>query len=162
MYNTANINTIQGNFQIDPTSRIVVVASRFNEVVVDRLLSGALEAFSKNGISSERVDVIYVPGAFELGITLQQAIRARGYRGAVALGAVIRGETPHFEAVCQAATSAVNQVSLATEVPIAFGVLTTENTEQAMDRAGLKAGNKGYDVAMSLLETMSVIEQVKG
>ena len=131
--------------------------SRFNERVTERLLTGALACLDEYGAREKDVDVFSVPGAWELPVTALHAAR-RGYAAIIAIGCVIRGDTPHFDYVAGGAAHGLNQVSVQTGVPVVFGVLTTENLEQALDRAGGKSGNKGWEAALTALEMADLIE----
>jgi 6,7-dimethyl-8-ribityllumazine synthase len=143
-----------------PGGRVVVVVSRFNEEVTRRLLDGALAALKGKGWPADRVDVVWVPGAFELGLALDSALGTGRYRLAVALGAVIRGETAHFEYVAQAAAAGVREASVRFGVPVGFGVLTCDTEEQALARAGGEAGNKGAEAAESAVEMVGVLDRL--
>lgn len=136
--------------------KVGIVVARFNEFVTKQLLSGAQESLQQHGVNADDIDVAWVPGAFEIPLTVQKMINTKRYNGVIALGAVIRGATAHFDYVCSGVTTGVASVSLATDTPVMFGVLTTDTIEQAMDRAGFKSGNKGADCAVSLLETIDV------
>jgi 6,7-dimethyl-8-ribityllumazine synthase len=151
--------TYQGS--LDATNlRIGVVVSRFNEFITEQLATGALQVLEKHGCSHENITFVKVPGAWELAIAAK--VLAPQNDALVALGAVIRGDTPHFEFVARGVTDGLNQVSLQTGVPIAFGVLTTDNMQQAMDRAGGKSGNKGAEAAEVAIELANLIKSVKG
>jgi 6,7-dimethyl-8-ribityllumazine synthase len=139
-----------------------VVASRFNELVVERLVEGALAAFARHGVAEEDVDVAWAPGAFELPIVARRLARGGEVDAVICLGAVIRGETPHFDYVAEAAERGIMQAMLETDVPILFGVLTTETMDQAMDRAGGAHGNKGWDAAVAALEMASLLDDLPG
>jgi 6,7-dimethyl-8-ribityllumazine synthase len=140
--------------------RAVVVVSRFNQEVTRRLLDGALESLKGSGWPADRVDVVWVPGAFELGMALDRALATGRYRLAVALGAVIRGETAHFEYVAQAAAAGVREASVRFGVPVGFGVLTCDTEEQALARAGGEAGNKGVEAAEGAVEMVQVLDRL--
>ncbi len=140
--------------------RFGVVAARFNEIVTRRLLDGALAALKANGVADDDVDVAWVPGAFEIPVAARRMAASGTYDGVICLGAVIRGETPHFEHVAREAASGIRAASGATGVPVTFGVLTTETLEQALDRAGGEHGNKGWDAAAAAVETASLLEQL--
>ena len=142
--------------------RVAVVVSRFNSSVTDNLLEGARAAASKHGIACDDADVFFVPGAFELPLVAREAAMRDRYAAVVCLGAVIRGETPHFDYVCQQAAAGIARVSLETGKPVAFGVLTTDDTEQALERAGGAVGNKGYEAVVTVLETLESIARVRG
>ena len=140
--------------------RFAVVAASFNELVVRPLLDGALSCFRAHGISDEDLQVAWVPGAFELPIVAKRLASSGVFDGIVCLGAVIRGETAHFDYVAGEAARGIQEVALQTGIPVAFGLLTTETLEQALDRAGGKHGNKGWDAAMTAMQTASVLDQV--
>ncbi len=142
--------------------RIAVVVSRFNQTVTDRLLDGAREAAQTRGSNIEETAVFPVPGAFELPVVAMAAARSGRFDAIVCLGAVIRGETPHFEYVSAQAATGIQRVSLDTGIPVAFGVLTTDTMEQALERAGGRVGNKGYDAVIAVLETLEQLERAGG
>jgi 6,7-dimethyl-8-ribityllumazine synthase len=142
-------------------TRIAIVISRFNRAVTDNLLEGAREAVRKLGVLCDDEDVFSVPGAFELPLVAREAARSSRYGAVVCLGAVIRGETPHFEYVCEEAASGIARVSLETGKPVAFGVLTTDDTTQALERAGGTVGNKGYEAVATVVETLETIARVR-
>ncbi len=137
-----------------------VVVSRFNEFITDRLLSGALDALDRSGAGADSVDVVRVPGALELPIAAQTLAQTGRYNAVICLGTVIRGETTHFEHVSNEASKGVAAASLGTGIPISFGVLTVENLEQAVDRAGLKSGNKGFEAAMTAVEMANLLKKI--
>jgi 6,7-dimethyl-8-ribityllumazine synthase len=139
---------------------IALVVSRFNSFIVEHLISGAIDALRKHGVPEKDITIIKAPGAFELPLVAKRAIDNGGYDAIIALGAVIRGGTPHFEYVAGECVKGLSQVSLASNVPIAFGVLTVDTIEQAIERAGTKAGNKGAEAALSALETLSVLRKI--
>jgi len=139
--------------------RIAVVVSRFNQTVTDRLLDGAREAAQTRGSNIEETAVFPVPGAFELPVVAMAAARSGRFDAIVCLGAVIRGETPHFEYVSAQAATGIQRVSLDTGIPVAFGVLTTDTMEQALERAGGRVGNKGYDAVIAVLQTLEQLER---
>jgi 6,7-dimethyl-8-ribityllumazine synthase len=140
--------------------RVAVVAARFNEMVVARLVDGALACLAKHGVADEDVDVAWVPGAFEIPLVATSMAESGRYDAVICLGAVIRGETPHFDHVALAASRGIQEAMLTTGVPLVFGVLTTEDLAQAMDRAGGRHGNKGWDAAEAALETVSLLARV--
>ena len=129
-----------------------IVVSRFNEFITTRLLNGALDCLRRHGASEDAIDVVHCPGAFEIPQISNRLVQSGKYDAVIALGCVIRGETPHFEHVANAVTSGLAKISLQTDVPIAFGVLTTDSLEQAIERAGSKDGNKGWDAALAAIE----------
>ena len=141
--------------------RIAVVVSRFNEVVTSRLLAGARSALERHGVHEDDVDVAWVPGAFELPLAARKLAEGRRYDAVVCLGAVIRGETPHFEYVAGAAAGGIADAARDTGVPVIFGVLTPNTLEQAQERAGGKAGNKGYDAAVNAIEMANLLRQLR-
>jgi 6,7-dimethyl-8-ribityllumazine synthase len=140
--------------------RFAIAAARFNEFVTRDLLEGALDALRSHDVAEEDVDVVWVPGAFELPLVARRLAASRTYDGVICLGAVIRGETAHFEHVAGQAAAGIREVARDTGVPVLFGVLTTETLEQALDRAGGKHGNKGWDAAMAAIEMASLLEQL--
>lgn len=154
-----HLKTIEGQFDAK-NLRVVIVATRFNDFIVDRLIGGAVDYLKRHGADADNITLVRVPGAFEMPIVAQKLAKSGKYDGILALGAVIRGGTPHFDFVASEATKGLAQVSLATGVPLGFGLLTTDNVEQAIERAGTKAGNKGVEAASALLETMRVLEQI--
>jgi 6,7-dimethyl-8-ribityllumazine synthase len=137
--------------------RFAIVVSRFNSLITDRLLAGARACLSEHGVANDAIDVVSVPGAWELPVAAQAATR-RGYAAVIALGCVIRGDTPHFEYVAGAAAQGLERVSLEAGLPVAFGVLTTEDTNQALARAGGREGNKGWDAALVALEMADLLD----
>ena len=142
--------------------RILIVASRFNQLVVNQLVNGAMEALTRHGISEANVDIIRVPGAFEVPQAAQKALKTGRFVGLIALGAVIRGDTDHYDHIAHSATQGLNRIALDLGYPVAHGVLTCITTEQALDRSGLKAGNKGYDAALALLEMVNLFTRIGG
>ena len=150
---------IRGDFQAHGR-RFAVAAARFNELVTGRLLEGALDCLRAHGVAEDDLVVAWVPGAFELPIVARRLSSSGAYDAVICLGAVIRGDTPHFDHVAGQAASGIRAAAEESGVPVIFGVLTTDTFEQAMDRAGGKHGNKGWDAAMAALETASVLEQV--
>jgi len=141
--------------------RFAIVVSRFNELVTERLVAGARACLVQHGVREDDVDVFWVPGAWELPPVAKRAAESGRYDGIVALGCVIRGETPHFDYVAGEASKGLASVALSSRVPVAFGVLTTDTPDQALARAGGKAGNKGWDAAMSALEMSDLYRQLE-
>ena len=141
--------------------RFCIVAARFNESIVDRLIQGALDALTRHGADESKIPVIRVPGAYELPLAVQRTAKTRQYDGIVALATVIRGATPHFDFVCGECASGLTRVSLEQEIPIGFGVLTCDTIEQAIERSGAKAGNKGADAALATIEMVSLLRQIE-
>ncbi len=140
--------------------RFAIVASRFNEFIVSKLISGAEDAFVRHGVDTDDITLVWVPGAFELPLAAMKLAQSGKYSAIVCLGAVIRGSTSHYELVCSEAAKGIAQVGLKTGVPVTFGVVTTENIEQAIERAGTKAGNKGADAALTALELANLMPQL--
>ena len=140
--------------------RFAIVASRFNEFIVSKLISGAEDTFVRHGVDTDDITLVWVPGAFELPLTAMKLAQSGKYSAIVCLGAVIRGSTSHYELVCNEAAKGIAQVGLKTGVPVTFGVVTTENIEQAIERAGTKAGNKGADAALTALELANLMPQL--
>jgi 6,7-dimethyl-8-ribityllumazine synthase len=151
---------IHGSPRAPPTGRVAVLVSRYNESVTTRLLDGARRCLREYGVADAGVDVLWVPGAFELPVAAEAAAASGRYAAIVALGCVIRGETPHFEYVAGEAARGLGNVALAHRLPVGFGVLTTESLEQALARAGGSAGNKGYEAAEAALTTADVLAQL--
>lgn len=141
--------------------KIGIVVARFNSFICERLVEGAIDALVRHGASESDIDVVRVPGAFEIPLTAQKMATADKYDALICLGAVIRGATPHFDYVSNEVTKGVASVSLATGVPMSFGVLTTDTIEQAVERAGTKAGNKGYDAAMTAIEMVNLFKSIQ-
>lgn len=141
--------------------RLAVVVARFNETVTSRLLAGAHEALERHGVRDEDIDVAWVPGAFELPIAARRLAESRRYDAVICLGAIIRGETPHFDFISTETARGIGQVAQDTGTPTIFGVITPNNLEQALDRAGGNAGNKGYDAAVSAIEMANLMQQLR-
>jgi len=141
-------------------SRFAIVVSRFNAFITERLLDGALDALRRAGAGEADIDVVRVPGALELPLAAQRLAETGHYHAVICLGTVIRGETTHFEHVCNEASKGIAAASLGTGVPISFGVLTVENLDQAVDRAGLKSGNKGFEAAMTAIEMANLLKKI--
>ena len=141
--------------------KIGIVAARFNEFIVSKLVSGAEDCLYRHDVAKEDVEVAWVPGAFEIPLVAQAMARAEKYDAIICLGCVIRGATSHYDYVCNEVSKGIAKVSLDENMPVMFGVVTTENIEQAIERAGTKAGNKGYDCAMGALEMVSLLKGIK-
>ena len=150
---------IDGNYSGKGRS-IGILLSKFNSFVTDKLLDGALDALARHGVNDDNITIIRVPGAFEIPLALNRVIESDSFDGIITLGAVIRGETPHFEYVAAETTKGIAHLALKAKIPVSFGVLTTDTVEQAIDRAGAKAGNKGFDAAMSLLEMIDLFHKI--
>jgi 6,7-dimethyl-8-ribityllumazine synthase len=140
--------------------RFGIIVSRFNDFICDRLLGGALDALKRSGADEAAIDIIKVPGAFEIPLVAKKTASSGRYDAVICLGAVIRGATPHFDYVASEVSKGIASVSLDTGVPISFGVLTTDTLEQAIERAGSKAGNKGWDAAMAAIEMANLLKQM--
>lgn len=153
------LKTIEGQLNAKDL-KIAIVAARFNDFIVDRLISGATDYLVRHGGSEDNLTLVRLPGAFEMPIAAQKLARSGDYDGVVILGAVIRGATPHFDYVCNECAKGVAQASMETGVPMGFGLLTCDSLDQAIERAGSKAGNKGVEAASALLETIRVLEQL--
>jgi 6,7-dimethyl-8-ribityllumazine synthase len=141
--------------------RFAIVLSRFNNFIVSKLMDGAMDALLRHGAEEKSIEAIRVPGAFEIPLAAKKAAKSGKYDAIICLGAVIRGSTPHFEYVAAEVTKGIAVIGLETEVPLAFGILTTDNIEQAIERAGSKSGNKGWDAAVSAIEMVNLLKQFK-
>lgn len=141
--------------------KIGIVAARFNEFIVSKLLSGALDGLSRHNVNDEDIEIAWVPGAFEIPLVASKMAASGKYDAVICLGAVIRGNTSHYDYVCSEVSKGIANVMLKTDIPVMFGVLTTENIEQAIERAGTKAGNKGYDSAIAAIEMVNLIREMK-
>ena len=141
--------------------RIGIVAARFNEFIVSKLVSGAIDGLSRHGVEDESIDVAWVPGAFEIPLIAKKMAKSGKYDAVICLGAVIRGATTHYDYVCSEVSKGIANVGLESEIPVMFGVITTENIEQAIERAGSKAGNKGYDCALGAIEMINLIKNIE-
>jgi 6,7-dimethyl-8-ribityllumazine synthase len=150
------MRVIEGNLVVPEGARFGVVASRFNHFVVDRLVEGAVDALVRHGAAAAAITLVRVPGAWELPLVVRRLAASKKVDAVIALGAVIRGATPHFDYVAGEATKGLAAAASGSDVPIAFGVLTTDSIEQAVERAGTKAGNKGWDAAVSAIEMVSL------
>nr|WP_253287427.1 6,7-dimethyl-8-ribityllumazine synthase [Clostridium bornimense] len=150
---------IEGNL-VASGLKIAIVAGRFNEFIVGKLVSGAVDAIVRHGGNEEDIDIAYVPGAFELPLAAKKLAKTGKYDAIVALGTVIRGATTHYDYVCSEAAKGIGKISLDEEIPVMFGVVTTENIEQAIERAGTKAGNKGFDAAVSAIEMSNLLKNI--
>ena len=152
-------NIIEGMLTVG-NEKFCIVVSRFNEFICSKLLSGAVDELKRHGVKDENIDVIWCPGAFEIPLTSKKAAKTNKYSAIIALGAVIKGSTNHYDYVCAEVSKGVASVGLETEIPVIFGVLTTDNIEQAIERAGTKSGNKGADAAKSAIETVSLFRKI--
>lgn len=154
-----NIKVIEGDLQAREL-RFAVLASRFNDFVVDQLVRGAVDALRRHGASDKQIEIVRVPGAYDMPLAARKLAQSRRYDAIVALGAVIRGATPHFDYVAGEAAGGLARVQQDTGVPIAFGVLTTDTIEQAVERSGTKAGNKGAEAALAAIEMVNLLRQL--
>ncbi|HOE13801.1 MAG TPA: 6,7-dimethyl-8-ribityllumazine synthase [Candidatus Saccharicenans sp.] len=141
--------------------KIAIVLSRFNQFISGRLLDGALEALDKLGVEEDNIEVYKVPGAFEVPLLAKKLAAKKQVDGLICLGALIRGDTPHFDYLSSEVTKGLSQVAIEEGLPISFGILTVETVEQAIERAGTKAGNKGYEAALAIVETINLLKQAK-
>lgn len=153
-------NFLEGQLQAGGL-KFGIVISRFNEFITSKLLEGALDALNRHGADPAAIDIAWVPGAFEIPLVAQK-MTARGYDAVICLGAIIRGATPHFEYVAAEVTKGIAQVSLNSGVPVVYGIITADNIEQAIERAGTKAGNKGFDAAMTAMEMANLFKGMAG
>ena len=153
------MTTFEGQL-VATAGRYALVCGRFNDLIVERLRHGAVDALTRHGVASADIDVVWAPGAWELPLVAKRLAGSGEYVAVICLGAVIRGSTAHFEHVAGQCAAGIQRVALDTGIPVAFGVLTTETIEQAIERAGTKAGNKGAEAAMAALETVSVLNQL--
>jgi 6,7-dimethyl-8-ribityllumazine synthase len=151
----------EGQLTVPASGKFAIIVSRFNHFITSRLLDGAEGCLKRHGISNEQIDIAWVPGAFELPLMAKTMAKTGKYQAIITLGAVIRGATTHYDYVCNEAAKGIAQVGLNLDIPVIFGVLTTENIEQAIERAGTKAGNKGYEAAISAIEMASLMANFK-
>jgi len=155
----SELTTIEGNLSAQGRT-VCIVASRFNSFIVDQLQAGAIDALVRHGADRANIHLVKAPGAYELPLVVQRVAASKKYDAIIAIGAVIRGGTPHFEYVAGECVKGISSVSLKYDIPVAFGVLTVDSIEQAIERAGTKAGNKGAEAAMSAIEMMSLLENL--
>ena len=153
------MRTFEGKFD-GRNVKIAIVAGRFNEFITSKLIGGALDVLKRNDVSEENIDIAWVPGAFEIPLIAKKLANTQKYDAIITLGAVIKGSTPHFDYVCSEVSKGVAQISLQSELPVIFGVLTTNNIEEAIERAGTKAGNKGADAAFTAIEMINLIKEI--
>lgn len=154
------MRTLEGKL-VAEDMKVGIVAARFNEFITNKLLGGALDGLTCHDVREEDIEVAWVPGAFEIPLIAARMAKSGKYDAVICLGAVIRGSTSHYDYVCNEVSKGIASVSLETGVPVLFGVLTTENIEQAIERAGTKAGNKGYDCALSAVEMVNLIREME-
>jgi len=156
------MHIIEGNLQVQPSKKIALISARYNHLITDRLVEGAKDAYARNGGDVKDLDLVLVPGAFELPMAAERLLASGRYDGLCVLGAVIRGATPHFDYVSAEATKGIATVALKYAKPAAFGLLTTDTIEQAIERAGTKAGNKGFEAMMTLIEMLNLYSEIEG
>lgn len=154
------MNIVEGKLALNGDERIAIINSRFNHIITDRLVEGARDAFLRHGGNEKNLDLILVPGAFEIPMALSQVLESGKYDGVCCVGAVIRGATPHFDYVAAEATKGVANVSLKYKKPVTYGVLTVDNIEQAIERAGSKAGNRGFEAMVGVIELLNLYRQL--
>lgn len=152
------MKTFEGNL-VARELRFGIIVGRFNEFIGGKLLTGALDALRRHGVDDSDIEIAWVPGAFEIPLTAKKMAKSQKYNAVICLGAVIRGATPHFDYVSNEVSKGIASAMLETEVPVIFGVLTTDTIEQAIERAGAKAGNKGYDAAVTAIEMANLLKQ---
>lgn len=153
------MNTLEGKL-VAQDMKVGIVASRFNEFITSKLLSGAIDGLVRHGVREADITTAWVPGAFEIPLIAGKMAKSRKYDAVICVGAVIRGATSHYDYVCNEVSKGIAQVSLQSDIPVLFGVVTTDTIEQAIERAGTKAGNKGYDCALSAVEMVNLIRQI--
>ncbi len=152
---------IEGKLQVAPAKKVAIIAARFNHLITDRLVEGAQDAYARHGGNADELDLVLVPGAFELPMATERLLATGKYDAVCALGAVIRGATPHFDYVSAEATKGIATVSLKYAKPVAFGLLTTDTIEQAIERAGTKAGNKGFEAMTTVIEMLNLYAEIE-
>ena len=153
------MKVLEGNI-LAQGQRIGIVAGRFNEFITSKLLGGAIDAIKRHGGSEENITIAWTPGAFEIPLVAKKMVESKQYDAVICVGAVIRGSTPHFDMVANEATKGIASVSLQAGVPVIFGILTTDSIEQAIERAGTKAGNKGFEAATTAIEMVNLLKQI--
>ena len=154
------INLVEGKLVAPEGMKVAIVASRFNEIIVNKLLGGAVDGLVRHGVDEKNITAVWVPGAFEIPLIADKMASSGKYDAVIAVGAVIRGSTTHYDYVCSEVSKGIAQASLKNGVPVMFGVITTENIEQAIERSGSKAGKKGYDCALGAIEMANLIRQI--
>ena len=155
------MKTYEGNLVANQTIKVGIVVARFNEFITSKLLGGALDGLLRHDVRDEDIHVAWVPGAFEIPLIASKMAKSGKYDAIICLGAVIRGATSHYDYVCNEVSKGIAHVSLESDIPVMFGVVTTENIEQAIERAGTKAGNKGYDCALGAIEMVNLIRGIE-
>lgn len=140
--------------------RFGIIVSRFNEFISSKLLNGALDCLNRHGADEEKIEIVWTPGAFEIPVTAAKLAETKKYDAIICLGAIIKGDTPHYDYIASEVTKGIAQVSLSTKLPVVLGVITTDNLEQAIERAGTKAGNKGFDAALAAMEMVNLFDDI--
>lgn len=154
------MRTLEGKLVSENGIKVGIVAARFNEFITSKLVGGALDGLKRENVKDEDIDVAWVPGAFEIPLIASKMAKSRKYDAIICVGAVIRGSTSHYDYVCSEVSKGIAQVSLANDIPVMFGVLTTDTIEQAIERAGSKAGNKGFECAQGAIEMVNLIREI--
>ncbi len=154
------MKTYEGQLVASENDKFCIILARFNDFIGAKLLSGAIDELKRHGVKEDNIEIVRVPGAFEIPVIAQKAAQSKKYSAVITLGAVIKGATPHFDYVSNEVAKGVAQVSLNTGIPVTFGVLTTDNIEQAIERAGTKAGNKGSDAARTAIEMANLVKEL--
>lgn len=154
------IKVVEGKLVAKEGMKVGIVAARFNEFIVSKLLSGAVDGLVRHGVEEENITAAWVPGAFEIPIMAKKMAESGKFDAVICVGTVIRGATSHYDYVCNEVSKGIAQVGMNTGIPVLFGIVTTENIEQAIERAGTKAGNKGYDCALSAIEMVNLVSQL--
>ena len=154
------IQVLEGKVVAKEGMKVGIVAARFNEIIVNKLLNGAVDGLVRHGVDENNITAAWVPGAFEIPVVALKMAQSGKYDAVIAVGAVIRGDTSHYDYVCNEVSKGIAQAGMSTGIPVLFGVITTENIEQAIARAGSKAGNKGYDCALSAIDMVNLMEQM--
>ncbi|MBO4404538.1 MAG: 6,7-dimethyl-8-ribityllumazine synthase [Treponema sp.] len=154
------MNIIEGKLTEAKGMKIAIVAARFNEFIVSKLIEGARDALLRHDVPDDNIDLFWVPGSFEIPVAAKKAAESKKYDAVICLGAVIRGSTSHYDYVCAEVSKGVAQVSMSTGLPVMFGILTTDTIQQAIERAGTKAGNKGYDCALGAIEMVNMLKKI--
>lgn len=150
---------IEGSL-ISSAANFAIIGGRFNSLITKQLIDGAVDGLKRHGVAKEEISLVWVPGAYEIPLVAQKVANSGKYDAVICLGAVIRGSTPHFDYVCAEASKGIAQVGMKAEIPVIFGILTTDTIEQAVERAGTKAGNKGYDAAITAIEMVNLLKQI--
>ncbi|HIR89415.1 MAG TPA: 6,7-dimethyl-8-ribityllumazine synthase [Candidatus Fimimorpha faecalis] len=155
------MKTFEGKLVSNHNIKIGIVAARFNEFITSKLVGGALDGLKRHDVCEDCIDIAWVPGAFEIPLIASKMAKSKKYDAVICLGCVIRGSTSHYDYVCNEVSKGIASVSLNSDIPVMFGILTTENIEQAIERAGTKAGNKGYDCALGAIEMINLIHEIE-